>query len=225
MFTTYPTYNVYRALKFSTPHLKGEDVYALQTALIEAGFALPRYGADGDLGKETSDAVVALQKKYGLRADGIGGPKTQIQLLDILASATGFRYNLPNLALHGQLQTECGFVIGNYSPLRADDTYDAGPCQRNTKFTDPKDGFDSAKSIDKLGSQIREYYDKFAGISTAKRRWGLAQGTWNAPAFACYIAREEGAVGVRVGETLKPPAAARVKLEAYIDSASAYLQV
>lgn len=225
MFTSYPTYNPYRALKLSTPHLKGEDVYALQTALIEAGFKLPQFGADGDLGKETSDAIGEAQKRYGLVADKIAGPATQTALVNELGTAARKKYDVAVGAIYGQVHTESGFVLGNYSPIRSDDTYDAGPCQRNTKYTDPHDGFDTAKSLDALAAQIREYYDKFEGVKDDRRRWALAQGSWNAPAYASYIAKEEGATHVRTGDTLRPSTAARATLEAYIDSVSAYLQV
>ena len=56
--------------------MKGDDVIALQNALMKLGFNLPRYGADGDYGNETITAVKAFQKKYNLTADGVAGPKT-----------------------------------------------------------------------------------------------------------------------------------------------------
>lgn len=55
---------------------KGEDVRRIQARLIELGYALPRYGADGHFGDETEDAVKDLQRTAGLRVDGIVGPKT-----------------------------------------------------------------------------------------------------------------------------------------------------
>jgi len=223
MFTSYPTYNPFRSLKLSTPHLKGEDVYALQTALIEIGFELPQFGADGDLGDETAKAIVGAQTKFGLTPDGVAGPKTQTAIANLLGTVARKKYNIASGALYGQIQTESAFLLGNYSPLRDDNTYDAGVVQRNTKYTDPKEGFDAAKSIDKLASQIREYYDKYAGVADNHRRWQLAQGSWNAPAFTDYIAREEGAT--KAGPGARPSDANRAKIEAYMDSVSAYLHV
>lgn len=225
MFTAYPTYNPYRSLRLSTPHLKGEDVYALQTALIEAGFALPQFGADGDLGSETDKAIRAAQTRANLTVDGVAGPKTQTALAEAISAPVTTKYRLPKGALYGQEQTESNFILGNYSPQRDDGTYDAGLCQRNTKFTNPKDGFDAAQSVDRLGAQIREYFDMYTGITDTRRRWALAQGSWNAPAFANYIAKEEGATGIRSVNTLRPSAAQRQTLEVYIASASAYLQI
>ena len=55
---------------------KGEYVKLLQTKLLEHGYSLPRYGADGDFGNETLSALKAFQKDHGLTADGIAGKKT-----------------------------------------------------------------------------------------------------------------------------------------------------
>lgn len=42
---------------------KGTEVKLLQQNLMAAGFKLPKYGADGDYGTETANAVKALQEK------------------------------------------------------------------------------------------------------------------------------------------------------------------
>lgn len=54
----------------------GEDVKTLQQVLIGLGYALPKYGADGEYGAETVTAVKAFQCDHGLEADGICGPLT-----------------------------------------------------------------------------------------------------------------------------------------------------
>lgn len=59
---------------------KGEDVKELQKELISLGYALPKYGADGDFGKETESAVKAFQTDNGLKADGVVGEKTYAAL-------------------------------------------------------------------------------------------------------------------------------------------------
>lgn len=56
--------------------MKGEDVRKLQSRLIELGYDLPIYGADGEYGSETVAAVKAFQVDRGLDADGIAGEKT-----------------------------------------------------------------------------------------------------------------------------------------------------
>lgn len=63
---------------------KGEDVRILQTILMELGYALPKYGADGDYGKETADAVRAFQVDRQIGVDGRYGPVTHGELMEIL---------------------------------------------------------------------------------------------------------------------------------------------
>lgn len=60
---------------------KGEKVAYLQKLLMDRGYALPKYGADGDYGKETEAAVKAFQRDCGLTQDGVTGPKTWAMLL------------------------------------------------------------------------------------------------------------------------------------------------
>lgn len=61
---------------------KGTDVITLQKRLMELGYALPNYGADGDFGNETLNAVKAFQREHKdangkkLTVDGIVGSKT-----------------------------------------------------------------------------------------------------------------------------------------------------
>lgn len=55
---------------------KGEYVEKLQVRLMELGYELPRFGADGNYGSETIAAVKAFQKEHRLIADGVTGPLT-----------------------------------------------------------------------------------------------------------------------------------------------------
>lgn len=55
---------------------KGAAVKKAQQLLIERGYKLPKYGADGDYGSETEAAVKQFQKDWGLDQDGIIGPET-----------------------------------------------------------------------------------------------------------------------------------------------------
>lgn len=55
---------------------RGEYVTLLQTKLIQLGYNLEPYGADGAFGNKTLEAVKAFQKDSGLSADGIVGAKT-----------------------------------------------------------------------------------------------------------------------------------------------------
>ena len=60
--------------------VSGSDVRELQQNLLKLGYALPKYGADGDYGAETVEAVKAFQKKRGLEVDGIYGSNTHKSL-------------------------------------------------------------------------------------------------------------------------------------------------
>ncbi len=59
---------------------KGEDVGVLQNKLLVLGYGLPKYGADGSYGPETTAAVIAFQTDKKLVVDGICGPITQAAL-------------------------------------------------------------------------------------------------------------------------------------------------
>ena len=55
---------------------KGEYVTLLQTQLIQMGYDLSPYGADGSFGNKTLEAVKAYQRDNGLEPDGVVGPRT-----------------------------------------------------------------------------------------------------------------------------------------------------
>lgn len=222
MFTEFPTYDKYRTLALKTPNLKGEDVYALQTAIN--AFAISVVDADGILGPMTDRAIRSAQQKLGLVVDGLAGGMTQKALALALAEPKADAKKVPREALRGQLELESGFRLGIYSERRSDGSYDAGVAQRNTAHTSPPLAFDVPKSIQTLVDNTRKHFDLFAGLDT-RRRWALAQGAWNAPAFACYIAREEGAWNVTQGMTLRPSSASRQTFEEYVKRVSQYLTV
>ena len=67
-----------RTLRFGS---KGDDVKALQILLNGNGCPCGKWGADGDFGIATEDAVKEYQRKVGLTADGIAGPLTWSSLL------------------------------------------------------------------------------------------------------------------------------------------------
>ena len=64
---------------------KGTDVKALQEFLMQLGYALPKYGADGEFGTETEAALKKLQAKAGIKQDGVYGSETHQALLDAIA--------------------------------------------------------------------------------------------------------------------------------------------
>ncbi|MGW0915389.1 peptidoglycan-binding domain-containing protein [Streptomyces sp. NPDC002784] len=59
---------------------KGLAVRRVQWALLDLGFDLPMFGADGDFGSETFGAVHAFQEARGLSRDGQVGPETMNRL-------------------------------------------------------------------------------------------------------------------------------------------------
>lgn len=221
MFETIPTYYRYRTLFVTSPMLQGEDVYALQTALNELGF--PCGQADGVLGPMTGSAIKAAQKEFGIMIDGKAGGDTQKYLALELAEKVAVNIGVPYSAFKGQLELESGYRLGIYSPPRDDGSYDAGVAQRNTRFTPPSAGFDTRASIRALGENTIKHYELFKGLESTRRRWALAQGAWNAPAFACYFARQEGAPKVTANMTARPGDAARQAFENYVALASVYL--
>lgn len=65
---------------------KGPQVMQLQSALMGAGIALPRYGVDGIFGAETEAAVSQAQQKFGLTSTGMAD--------QMLLSRLGIQKNL-----------------------------------------------------------------------------------------------------------------------------------
>ena len=64
---------------------KGADVKALQEFLLQLGYSLPRYGADGDLGGHTNNKLKLFQARAGLAQDGVYGSDTHKALMDAVA--------------------------------------------------------------------------------------------------------------------------------------------
>lgn len=240
MFTTYPTYPKYRPLKLGvTP---GEDVFALQQALNEVDGA--GLVADGVLGPKTSGAIRAYQLKAAEKdptigtADGIAGSLTMRALtLDIckkVSDETGVRF----VALKGQTEFEAGYRPGIYSPLHNPGTvkqsWDSGVAQENSlvKFTPDDDtlaervqrAFTPLSAVRDLAARIVRYRDHFTEIANADRRLQLAQGCWNAPAWACHIAFEEGARNdwVRAEKSLSLSDEQRLSIETYMFHVATY---
>jgi murein L,D-transpeptidase YcbB/YkuD len=70
---TEPMPKLVRQLVVKRPPLKGRDVTGVQRALRRAGYRIP---IDGRFGPATENALMRFQRKYGLRADGVVGPRT-----------------------------------------------------------------------------------------------------------------------------------------------------
>lgn len=65
---------------------EGEDVKVLQEYLIQLGYDVGKYGANGDYDDSTELAVMNFQRKYGLEADGDYGPITHKKLMEVIDS-------------------------------------------------------------------------------------------------------------------------------------------
>jgi peptidoglycan hydrolase-like protein with peptidoglycan-binding domain len=224
MFEHIPTYDFYRTLQLKTrPLMQGEDVWALQKALDELGFEPGP--TDGIFGQLTDSAVKKAQKRLEITVDGLAGGGTQKALAMAIAGPIAASKHVRLEALKGQMEWEsAGFRLGAYSPVRDDGSYDVGVTQRNTEHTPAEQGFDPYLSINALATEIRKHYDLFEGIPE-KRRWVLAQGSWNAPAFACYLAKQEGAKKVTKGmlPSYTPSRATLKTFEEYMAQVSKYL--
>ena len=88
---------------------KGPEVKELQEKLLRLGYALPRYGADGDFGKETESAVKAFQTDNGLKADGVAGKKT-LEAIENAKPMQLYTVTIPGLPKH-----EAEALVKNYS--------------------------------------------------------------------------------------------------------------
>lgn len=229
MFTSYPTYPRFRPLRLGvTP---GEDVYALQCALNEVNQA--HLTEDGNLGPMTSLAIKSYQQKVAAtdptigEADGIVGTLTHraltLAICHMVSKETGVRF----LALKGQTEFESGFRSGIYSELHDRGTeresWDSGVVQENSRVFSVMGAFTPLPAVRDMTARIIEHRDHFTEIS-GDRRLQLAQGTWNAPAWACFIAYEEGArsswVRARKSRTLS--GSQRATIEAYMAHVAVY---
>lgn len=66
--------------------MEGSDVKELQLALIDLGYSCGKWGADGDFGDSTENAVEAFQKAKKLTVDGVYGPKSHAEMVKALAA-------------------------------------------------------------------------------------------------------------------------------------------
>ena len=75
---------------------KGEYVTLLQTKLIQRGYSLDPFGADGSYGNVTVAAVRMFQRDNGLADDGICGSKTWSAIMD--GAATTFTVRIEHVS-------------------------------------------------------------------------------------------------------------------------------
>ena len=75
---------------------KAENFHqALQELLLQLGYSLPKYGADGAFGSETEAAVLDFQKDQEILQDGKYGSETHAALMDAVADDDEGRKDAP----------------------------------------------------------------------------------------------------------------------------------
>ncbi len=107
-----------RLLQLTEPLMQGEDVKAIQNALIQKGFNLT---ADGLFGPSTDEAVMAFQRSQGLTDDGIVGQQTRQALEangtpEVAAILAASPLDNLTVALTFTLKWEGGFVDNPLDP-------------------------------------------------------------------------------------------------------------
>lgn len=213
--------------------LRGNDVIALQTAC-----GLSEQDTDGIFGRQTHDAVKALQSMLNIKVDGISGPGTEkAYCLFILTSVgRGVPAGLPR----GIIEGESGYRFGAQSPtyvrsgvLKAD----LGAVQFSTSESDEEAvlrALDPAQGIARLCSHLQdkraEYYDaSFVARHRERERiagW-LACGSWNAPAWTDVWAKrgpDDSFLQVRVTLQDGSPGTREQWIRNYVRSKLAYVE-
>ncbi len=90
----------------------GATVQAIQQALLDLGYSLPRFGADGSWGGESRAAVRALQGNAGITVDGKFGQQTLrvlSQRAPAAAGAPGRHFDWSRLLADEKLEIVAGF--------------------------------------------------------------------------------------------------------------------
>lgn len=88
--------------KFISRGMKGEEVKALQTKLMTLGYDLGKWGADGNFGTATENAVCKFQEDHGLDVSGI----MSIKDLAVLDEAVINKDKTYTVTIHGLLEAE-----------------------------------------------------------------------------------------------------------------------
>lgn len=208
-------------------------VWALQTALNLHGHGLV---VDGVFGRLTDRSVRLWQEGRGLTVDGIAGGATQRDLVAVAVENLAPRLGLRVDAILHQVTHESGRLVGNHTARYSDRSFDAGLAQTNTRFHAIEHGFDADYALSTLCKFVRVRHDAYSkpdpqrparlaarGLPTPgpARRWELAHGSWNRPAWAAWLAGQSGSDPVApAGE---PTAEQRGQLERYMDLAVADL--
>lgn len=66
-----------------TKGMKGDTVKVMQYLLLAKGYKLPKFGADGDYGAETENALLLFQEDMNIKPDAKCGSVTWSALLGL----------------------------------------------------------------------------------------------------------------------------------------------
>ena len=114
---------------------KGEDVRILQKDLMQLGYDLPRYGADGDFGAETEKAVRHFQQEHQLPEDGVMDGEDYTALFTALEGERTVEITGGSVNVRSAPGTEGTKVLGT---VHKGDTL---PYQGQTKAIDGRDWY------------------------------------------------------------------------------------
>lgn len=140
-----------------------EEVQRLQQALIDAGYDLGSYGADGVYGAKTEAAVRLYQENAGLAKDGIAGEKTQGSLFGgASASPTANQSVNQGVSWSGQMSGVSPNTSGNLSRYSAgyspSSQVNAAYQQLQNQLANKPGPFSS-----KYEDELKAIYDKIMG--------------------------------------------------------------
>lgn len=79
-------YTVFKEVHSMKKGDRGNDVQKLQKVLMQLGYPLPKYGADGIFGDETLAAVNAFKKTASLPQNGIVDTATMLAIIDAVGA-------------------------------------------------------------------------------------------------------------------------------------------
>lgn len=77
---------------------KGNAVRSMQNLLLDRGYDLGKWGADGDFGAQTEKAVKQFQRDWGLKVDGVCGEQTWKMLMSTPEKPKQYTVTIPHLS-------------------------------------------------------------------------------------------------------------------------------
>jgi N-acetylmuramoyl-L-alanine amidase len=98
-----------RAIYYTQPMLRGDDIADLQLRLGSLGFDAGR--ADGIFGPETERAVADFQRNDGLTSDGVAGQQTIAEIVRLSARAD-ISHSVAQVREHEELRTRPRQLVG-----------------------------------------------------------------------------------------------------------------